>query len=209
MTGLEHGAIMERSYSPVYKARGLREDDPLEVYAERVAEMGLEMDMAMEYMDDVGKFLGEKKDLVLLGDCEKMAEDVIDQHMDIMDEMNEQFLRENLEADDQMQELLEMQRALGYEIEEPQFSIEGQKLLEKEKRKRKKAASIYEIAEDEKEGESDAGESEDDGFDDGDNEGALIPYMPILTRPLEDMNHAEAQEEVGDSLMLMFDHIRQ
>ena len=209
MTGLEHGAIMERSYSPVYKARGLREDDPLEVYAERVAEMGLEMDMAMEYMDDVGKFLGEKKDLVLLGDCEKMAEDVIDQHMDIMDEMNEQFLRENLEADDQMQELLEMQRALGYEIEEPQFSIEGQKLLEKEKRKRKKAASIYEIAEDEKEGESDAGESEDDGFDDGDNEGALIPYMPILTRPLEEMNHAEAQEEVGDSLMLMFDHIRQ
>ena len=54
MTGLEHGAIMERSYSPVYKARGLREDDPLEVYAERVAEIGLEMDMALEYMGDVG-----------------------------------------------------------------------------------------------------------------------------------------------------------
>ena len=69
MAGLHSGAIMERSYSPVYKARGLRYDDPLEVYAERVAEMALEMDMAMDYMGDVGKFLEEKKDLVLLGDC--------------------------------------------------------------------------------------------------------------------------------------------
>ena len=65
-----------------------------------------------------------------------------------------------MEADDQMQELLEMQRALGYEVEEPQFSIEGQKLLDKEKRKRKKAATIYEIEEDAKEGEgSDGSES--------------------------------------------------
>ena len=37
----------------------------------------------------------------------------------------------------------------------------------------------------------------------------MIPYIPILTRPLEDMNHGEAQEEIGDSLMLMFDHVRQ
>ena len=40
--------------------------------------MGLEMDMALEYMQDVGTFLEEKKDIVLLDHCEKLAEDVID-----------------------------------------------------------------------------------------------------------------------------------
>ena len=74
----------ERSYSPVYRARGLNDSDPLEVYWERVAEMGLEMDMALDYMGDLGKFLEEKEDTILLGDCEKMAEKVIDDHIDVM-----------------------------------------------------------------------------------------------------------------------------
>ena len=74
----------ERSYSPVYRARGLNDEDPLEVYWERVAEMALEMDMALDYMGDLGKFLEEKEDTILLGDCEKMAEKVIDDHIDVM-----------------------------------------------------------------------------------------------------------------------------
>ena len=61
-------SIVERSYSPVFKARGLRDDDPPEVYVERVAEIALEMDMAMNFMGDVGKFLEDKEDIALLED---------------------------------------------------------------------------------------------------------------------------------------------
>ena len=46
--------IAERSYSPVFKARKLADDDDLDVYAERIAEIGLEMDQAFDYMKDVG-----------------------------------------------------------------------------------------------------------------------------------------------------------
>ena len=46
--------------------------------------MGLEMDMALDYMGDLGKFLEAKEDTILLGDCEKMAEKVIDDHIDVM-----------------------------------------------------------------------------------------------------------------------------
>ena len=60
MAGIAHGN--ERSYSPAYRARGLQDDDALELYWERVAEMGLEMDMALDYLGDVGKFLEEKED---------------------------------------------------------------------------------------------------------------------------------------------------
>ena len=65
---------------------------------------------------------------------------------------------------------------------------------------------MYDIVEDEKE---DAEKSDDDSDTENLNdERAIIPYQPILTRPFEDMNHAEAQEEIGESLMLMFDHVR-
>ena len=50
-------ARTERSYSPVFRARGLRDDDELEVYVERIQEIGLEMDLALEYMKDVGQFI--------------------------------------------------------------------------------------------------------------------------------------------------------
>jgi len=46
----------QRSYSPMYKPRGLKDEDPDEVYDERVAEMALEMDMAMEYLGDLTTF---------------------------------------------------------------------------------------------------------------------------------------------------------
>ena len=67
MAGIGHGN--ERSYSPVYRARGLNDDDDLEVYFERVAEMGLEMDMALDFMGDLGKFLEAKEDTQLLDEC--------------------------------------------------------------------------------------------------------------------------------------------
>ena len=38
----------------------------------------------------------------MLGECEKMAEKVIDDHIDVMEELNEDFLEENLIADLQM-----------------------------------------------------------------------------------------------------------
>jgi len=47
--------------------------------------------------------------------------------------------------------MLELQRALGYEVEEPILSIEGQKLLEQERKRKKKIQSIYDIAENDKE----------------------------------------------------------
>lgn len=42
-----------------------------------------------------------------------------------------------------------------------------------------------------------------------DEESAVVPYVPILTRDLEEMDHAEAEMEMGESLMNMFDHVRQ
>ena len=42
----------------------------------------------------------------------------------------------------------------GYEApEQPMLSIEGQKMLDKERKKKKKMASIYDIEEEDKEGE--------------------------------------------------------
>ena len=92
-------ASTERSYSPIFKSRGLADDDKDEVYAERVAEIALEMDMALDYMGEVGKFLEEKKDIQLLGDCEEITQNVVEEHIDIIQKLNEDFLAENLEAD--------------------------------------------------------------------------------------------------------------
>lgn len=47
--------------------------------------------------------------------------------------------------------MLELQRSLGYAVEEPVLSIEGQKLLEQERKRKKKIQSIYDIAENDKE----------------------------------------------------------
>ena len=82
-------------------------------------------------------------------------------------------------------------------------------MIEVEKKKRKKIASIYEITENvEKENAENSDDGEEEKLSE-DNEAAIIPYQPILMRPVEDMNHCEAQEECGESLMLMFDQVRQ
>lgn len=109
-------AYAERSYSPVFRPRGLQFEDPLEVHAERVAEIALEMDMALDFLGDVGKFLEAKEDIEILENCEDMAQHMIDDHVDIIQKLNQDFLNENIEADRQMEELMEMQKALGYEV---------------------------------------------------------------------------------------------
>lgn len=55
-------------------------------------------------------------------------------------------------------EAMEIQRALGYEVQEPVFSLRGQNLLEKERKRKKKAKEMYEIGENENEDNSDAEE---------------------------------------------------
>lgn len=50
----------KRSYSPVYRARGLNHEDEDEVYIERIAEMAVEMDQALDYLKDIGSFLQAK-----------------------------------------------------------------------------------------------------------------------------------------------------
>ena len=47
---------------------------------------------------------------------------------------------------------MDKQLALGLEVlEEPVYSIEGQKVLEKEKKRKKKIKAIYDIDEDDRE----------------------------------------------------------
>ena len=43
--------------------------------------------------------------------------------------------------------MLDLQRSLGYHVEEPVLSIEGQKILEKERKRKAKAKAFYEIGE--------------------------------------------------------------
>ena len=57
------------------------------------------MDMALNYMGELGTFLTEKEDLAILGDQEELASKVVNEHIDMMEKMNEEFLRENEEAD--------------------------------------------------------------------------------------------------------------
>lgn len=92
----------------------------------------------------------------------------------------------------------------------PQLSIEGQKIVEKEKKRRKKISGMYDIAEDEKENADNSDkEAEEEEKLSADDEAAVIPYVPILQRGMDEMNHAEAELECSESLMLMFDHVRQ
>ena len=66
-------------------------------------------------------------------------------------------------------------------------------MIENEKKKREKIASIYDIAENvDKENAENSDEEEKLSED---NEAALIPYKPILERDIMEMTHAEAQEE--------------
>jgi hypothetical protein len=66
---------------------------------------------------------------------------------------------------------------------------------------------MYDIAEDEKENaENSDGDLESEGLS---SQAIAIPQQSILLRAIEDMNHAEAQNEIGDALMLMFETIRE
>ena len=67
MSGLE--SQTQRSYSPVFRSRKLADDDGDDVYAERIAEMAVEMDLALDYMKDVGTFLKEREDINILTEC--------------------------------------------------------------------------------------------------------------------------------------------
>ena len=104
-----------------------------------------------------------------------------------------------------------MQRSLGYEVAEPVFSIEGQKVLEKERKRKKKMAGIYDIKEDDGEDKSDASSDIEEKKDseEEDESQAVIPYVPILQRTLDEMNHYEAQEETQEALAIMFDQVRE
>ena len=123
MAGINH--TVERSYSPVFRPRKLADDDDDEIYVERIAEIALEMDQALDYMKDVGVFLKDKEDTNLLGDCKEITQKAIDEHFDVLDELNEELLKQNDEADDHLQMMLEYQRSLGYEVQDPVLSIEG------------------------------------------------------------------------------------
>ena len=93
----------------------------------------------------------------------------------------------------------------------PVLSIEGTRILEKEKKRKKKLASMYDIAEDEKEenSEGEEGAEADKSEEESISHEIAVPYPNILTRAIEEMNHAEAEEEVGDALMLMMETLRE
>ena len=77
----------------------------------------------------------------------------------MMEKMNQEFLKENEEADNQLQILMDMQRELDLDVlEEPVYSIEGQKVLEKEKKRKKKIKAIYDIDEDDREDQENSDE---------------------------------------------------
>ena len=153
----------QRSYSPVYKCRGLNDDDPDEVYDERVAEMALEMDMAMEYLGDLNTFFKKREDIAILENCEEMAAEAIDEHIDLVEKVYALICAENEVADLQMEEMFSLQQKYGLPVEPPVLSIEGEKVFEKERKKKKKISAIYDIDEDEKENAENS-----DGEDAGD-----------------------------------------
>ena len=175
MVGKGVTTATQRSYSPVYRARGLNDDDPDHVYDERVAEIALEMDLALEFMKDVGTFLKEKEDIQMLQDCEEQVETVLDKHCDMLDDLNKMMLVENDKADLQLQEMLELQKSLGYEVEQPLLSIEGQKLLEKERKRKKKIQGIYDIAENDAENSENSDFEEEDKKSEEDSQAVAIP----------------------------------
>lgn len=97
MTGKPTQSV--RSYSPVYKPRGLKDDDSLSIYEERVAEMALEMDLAMDYLGDMGEYFKKRQEIEVLEECEEMAVDAIEDHIDLVEQMHAMILAENELAD--------------------------------------------------------------------------------------------------------------
>lgn len=61
--------------------------------------MALELDQAFDYMKDVGEYLKEKEDIQILEGQEQQARTAIEEHMDLVDELNELMLMENDRAD--------------------------------------------------------------------------------------------------------------
>lgn len=70
--------------------------------------MALEVDQAFDYMKDVGEYLKEKEDIKILEGQEQQARTAIEEHMDLVDELNELMLMENDRADLQLQEMIEL-----------------------------------------------------------------------------------------------------
>ena len=161
MSGIE--TRTERSYSPIFRAKGLNDDDPDNLYIERIDEMALDMGNAMNYVTDLTKFVAEKEDMEILENCEDIVHDAIDKHIDFVEKMNQDLLLENEEADKALEEMLAIGAKYGYELPEtPQLSIEGQKALEKEKKRKKKIAGFYDIEEDDREGNENSDDDEEE-----------------------------------------------
>ncbi len=70
--------------------------------------------------------------------------------------------------------MLELQKSLGYEVEQPLLSIEGQKLLEKERKRKKKIQGIYDIEEKDAEN-SESSDFEEDKKSEEDSQAVAIP----------------------------------
>lgn len=73
---------------------------------------------------------------------------------------------------------------------------------------------MYDIKEEGSEGES--GEDDDDIGENSEEESKVsssqavaVPQPSILQRTLDSMNHAEAQQETADALMIMYDTMRE
>jgi len=76
----------------VYRAKGLNDEDPNDLYMDRMAEMALEMDQAFDYLKEIGTFLETKEDVGVLDECEKEAEKAIDQHIDLLEDLSSMML---------------------------------------------------------------------------------------------------------------------
>lgn len=76
----------------MYRAKGLNDEDPNDLYMDRMAEMALEMDQAFDYLKEIGTFLETKEDVGVLDECEKEAEKAIDQHIDLLEDLSSMML---------------------------------------------------------------------------------------------------------------------
>ena len=87
--------------------------------------MALEMDLAMDYLGDMGDYFKKREDMNVLEECEEIAADAIEEHINVMEQVHAMILAENEAADEQVQEMLALQAACGIEVEQPVYSIEG------------------------------------------------------------------------------------
>ena len=142
-----------------------------------------------------------------------MVHDVVEQHCDLVQKMNKDLLLEADEADQSLREMLAIGAQYGCEglPELPVMGTEVAKMLEKERKKKKKMASIYDIAEDDREGSENSNdeELEKDAKQSEDSQAVAIPYPSILTKDFAELNHTEAEEELGGALAIMMEQIRE